>query len=617
VNIPLRQYVTLLSQYLRPHWRRVVVLSVLLGVNITLQIVNPQVLRQFIDLARSNHPINELAVIAVIFAVTAVVGNIAAGTATYLSENVAWSATNALRADLANHALHLDMTYHKLHTAGEMIERIDGDVTAMSNFFSQFVVRVLGTFVLMVGVLVVMYIEDWRIGVAMTGYAILVLLVLRQTKGIAVPYFKEQRQATADLSSFWEERLSGLEDIRSSGAEGYTLRMMYVWMRVLLSKSIRAVLMGRILFSSSIILFAIGNTIAIGIGGYLLGLGALTLGTVYLIFDYTGTLSSNLRVITEQLDDLQRASAGIERVAEMLQTVSKIKDTGQATSSGTMTQAVPDPTPLTPSTHPTPPTLPTPRIETQALALAFQDVSFSYNDNLNEADNAPVLQNIDFDLAPGKVMGLLGRTGSGKTTMARLLFRFYDPVMGEIEINGINLRDLPLAELRKRIGLVTQDVQLFQANVRDNLTFFDTTIPDDHILRTLNELGLKDWLSKLPKGLDSEIESGNGGLSAGEAQLLAFARVFLMDPGLVVMDEASSRLDPATEQLIEQAVDRLLHGRTAIIIAHHLGTVQRADDILILEDGHMLEYGPRRELLTRPDSRFSQLLRTGMQEVLA
>ena len=179
------------------------------------------------------------------------------------------------------------------------------------------------------------------------------------------------------------------------------------------------------------------------------------------------------------------------------------------------------------------------------------------------------------------------------------------------------MRDLPLAELRKRIGLVTQDVQLFQANVRDNLTFFDPGIPDDKILRTLNELGLKEWLSKLPKGLDTDLESGNGGLSAGEAQLLAFARVFLMDPGLVVMDEASSRLDPATEQLIEQAVDRLLHGRTAIIIAHHLGTVQRADDILILEDGRMLEYGPRRELLAQPDSRFSHLLRTGMQEVLA
>ena len=592
-------------------------LCVLLGVNITLQIVNPQVLRQFIDLARSNHPLNELAVIAVIFVTTAVIGNIAAGSATYLSENVAWSATNALRSDLANHALHLDMTYHKVHTAGEMIERIDGDVTAMSNFFSQFVVRVLGTSILMVGVLVVMYAEDWRIGVAMTFYAILVLLVLRRTKGIAVPYFKDQRQALADLSSFWEERLSGLEDIRSSGAEGYTMRLMYTLMRVLLNKSIRAVLMGRILFSSSIILFAIGNAIAVGVGGWLLGFGTLTLGTVYLIFDYTGTLSSNLRVITEQLDDLQRASAGIERVAEMLQTTSKIEDTGRATLPAPETApALPAANGANNAITTTAATAAT-AANTRALALAFRHVSFSYNDNLSEDDNALVLEDIDFDLKPGKVMGLLGRTGSGKTTMARLLFRFYDPTAGEITLNALNLRDLPLAQLRKRIGLVTQDVQLFQASVRDNLTFFDSTIPDDRILATLNELGLKDWLSKLPKGLDSDLESGNGGLSAGEAQLLAFARVFLMDPGLIVMDEASSRLDPATEQLIERAVDRLLRGRTAIIIAHHLGTVQRADDILILEDGHMLEYGARRDLIAQPHSRFSQLLRTGMQEVLA
>jgi ATP-binding cassette subfamily B protein len=166
------------------------------------------------------------------------------------------------------------------------------------------------------------------------------------------------------------------------------------------------------------------------------------------------------------------------------------------------------------------------------------------------------------------------------------------------------------------VGLVTQEVQLFQASVRDNLTFFDASISDERIMRVLGELGLLEWLGRLPNGLDSELESSAGGLSAGEGQLLAFARVFLADPGLVVLDEASSRLDPATEQRIERAVDTLLRGRTALIIAHHLDTVQRADDILILQDGRILEYGPRRALAAQPDSRFAQLLRTGMQEVL-
>jgi ATP-binding cassette subfamily B protein len=164
--------------------------------------------------------------------------------------------------------------------------------------------------------------------------------------------------------------------------------------------------------------------------------------------------------------------------------------------------------------------------------------------------------------------------------------------------------------------MVTQDVQLFRGTIRDNLTFFDLNIPDDRIWAALQALGLDGWCRSLPQGLDTTIEAGGGGLSAGEAQLLAFTRVFLKDPGLVILDEASSRLDPVTERLVERAVAGLLRGRTGIIIAHRLATVERAGTIMILDDGAIAEYGPRAELVADPDSRFSQLLRTGVQEVL-
>ena len=196
---------------------------------------------------------------------------------------------------------------------------------------------------------------------------------------------------------------------------------------------------------------------------------------------------------------------------------------------------------------------------------------------------------LSFALEPGQVLGLLGRTGSGKTTIARLLFRLYDPTRGTVAPGRRRPARTPrLRDLRRRVAMVTQDVQLFQASVRDNLTFFDRAIPDERILR--GDRASWSWATgshALPPGLDTQLEAGGRGLSAGEAQLLAFARVFLRDPGLVILDEASSRLDPATEQLIERAIDRLLRGRTAIIIAHRLGTVQRADEIMILEDGRM------------------------------
>ena len=201
--------------------------------------------------------------------------------------------------------------------------------------------------------------------------------------------------------------------------------------------------------------------------------------------------------------------------------------------------------------------------------------------------------------------------------MARLIFRLYDPQSGCIEINGEDVRNAHLETLRRNIAIVTQDVQLFRASVRDNLTFFDRSISDEQILATLEELELADWYRSLPQGLDTELDTGSRSLSAGEAQLLAFTRVFLRNPGLVILDEASSRLDPATEQRLERAVDKLLQNRTAIIIAHRLGTVHRADEIMILDAGRVSEYGDRKQLAADPDSRFYQLLQTGLEEVLA
>jgi ABC-type multidrug transport system fused ATPase/permease subunit len=245
-----------------------------------------------------------------------------------------------------------------------------------------------------------------------------------------------------------------------------------------------------------------------------------------------------------------------------------------------------------------------------ALPLRFDQVTFAYQ------KDEPVIQDLSFLLKPGKKLGLLGRTGSGKTTLARLVFRLYDPVQGSISLDGSDIRQAKMEALRQHVSIVTQDVQLFRASVRDNLTFFDRKIDDDAILSAIHILGLLDWFQTLTQGLDTMLDSGMHSLSAGEAQLLALTRVFLRNPGLVILDEASSRLDPATEQRIERAIDRLLDQRTAIIIAHRLATVGRVDDIMILENGKVCEYGARDALARDHDSRFYHLLQTGLEEVL-
>jgi ABC-type multidrug transport system fused ATPase/permease subunit len=248
--------------------------------------------------------------------------------------------------------------------------------------------------------------------------------------------------------------------------------------------------------------------------------------------------------------------------------------------------------------------------------VEFRDVTFAYEDDASVGPGQVVLHNLTCRMASGEVLGLLGRTGSGKTTVTRLLLRLYDPTEGSITLGGVALRDAQLAALRGEIGMVTQDVQLFRGSIRDNLTFFERSIPDERIWQALEALGLVEWCKALPQGLETVIEGGGGGLSAGEAQLLAFTRVFLKDPGLVILDEASSRLDPATERLVERAVAGLLRGRTGIIIAHRLSTVEHVDTILILDHGEAVEHGARTKLVADPDSRFSHLLRTGVEEVL-
>ncbi len=580
MTISLQQYRDLLARYLGPQRVRVALLGVVLVATTLLQLANPQIVRFFIDTAIAGGALDSLIGAAVLFLGIALMTQLLRIAATYLGENVGWTATNNLRVDLVLHCLRLDRSFHKVRTPGEMIERIDGDVDALSRFFSQFVIQVLGNLLLLVGVLIALLVEDWRIGAALTAYTLLAMSVMVKLRNMAVPTMTAQRQANAEMYGFLEERLSGLPDIRANGAGAHVMRGLHRVMASAYTTGRKAWAMDLKFWSITLGLFSVGYIIAFAVGAYLFATGSITLGAVYLIFQYTDMLRRPLDQITEQLKDLQKATAGIGRVRELFAIQPDIED-------GTGV------------TYPT-----------GAHSIEFEGVSFGYG------DEEMVLREITFRLEPGRTLGLLGRTGSGKTTITRLLFRLYDPASGTIRLGEHDIRDATLEQLRSSIGMVTQDVQLFGATMRDNLTLFDTSIPDNRILEVLEELGLDGWYKALPDGLDTQLGTGGGSLSAGEAQLLAFARVFLKDPGLVILDEASSRLDPATEQLIERAVDRLLKGRTGIIIAHRLHTVSRADDILILDEGRIAESGNRAQLASDDSSRFAHLLRAGLEEVL-
>jgi ATP-binding cassette subfamily B protein len=582
--IPVRAYFNLLTDYLRPLRPRVVLLGAVLFGTIGLQLLNPQLIKRFIDGALEGRGASALVPLAVTFMLVAVAQQALAIWATYLAEDVGWTATNHLRANLTDHVLHLDMGFHKGHSSGELIERIDGDVTALSNFFSAMMIKVVGNGALVIGVLVMLWLESWIVGLSVTIFTVLALLAMTGLHRVAVPRWKAVRASAATAFGFVGEVVEGTEDITSNGAGPYMEERFNGIQRRWLPETIRGWMGWAWMWSTTIVLYGLSTSIVFILGSWLFGIGTLTVGSVYLVFHYVEMTRHPMEQIRAQMEDLQKAGAAIARVGELTATSTKLRAEGdQAINGG-------------------------------ALRVEFDDVTFSYADDDGQEI---VLHEVDFDIAPGRVVGLLGRTGSGKSTIARLITRLYEPQTGTVRLGGVATGDARVADFRKRVGMVTQDVQLFRASVRDNLTFFNDEIPEDRILDAIHRLELDPWLSSLPHGLDTLLESGSGGLSAGQAQLLAFTRIFLEDPGVVVLDEASSRLDPATEALIERAVDHLLEGRTGIVIAHRLGTVTRADDILILDGGHVVEFGERTMLAADPGSRFSDLLTTGMEEVLA
>ncbi|MCO1660808.1 ABC transporter ATP-binding protein [Pseudonocardia humida] len=552
---------------------RILGMAALLVVSAAIPLVGPQLMRVFIDEAAAGRPVTLLVAVAGGYVAVSFVQQTLRVLVTSASTHLTWAATNELREKVARHILGLDLSFHERHSPGELIERADGDVTALTSFASSFLVQFVGSAVTLLGVLVVVFVEDWRVGLGLAGFVVVAGVTIGRVRHSAVPMAVERRAASAALFGELEERLGGAEELRANAGGAFAIRRFQRALERLIRVSRRASLASRTNWVVTLTVFAAGGVASLLAGTLLFQAGSISLGTVYLLFRYTDLLRGPLEAISDQLPKAQEALAGVSRVRQVLAERSAVPDDGRAT--------------LPPG----------------PLSVELDGVRFAYTPDTD------VLGGLSLTVEPGTVLGVVGRTGSGKTTVTRLLLRLLDPTDGAVRIAGTDVRHVRLADLRKRVALVTQDVQLFAASLRDNLTLFGAhRADDDEMVAVLRDLGLGDWYRALPDGLDTVLGPGGAGASAGEAQLVAFARVFLRDPGLVVLDEATSRMDPVSEARIERAVTMLLVGRTAIVIAHRLGTLDRADRILVLERGRIAEHGPRQALADDAGSLFAGLL---------
>ncbi|MCM3038236.1 ABC transporter ATP-binding protein/permease [Paenibacillus motobuensis] len=572
---------TWLLTYLKPVRGKLALLLVMLLASTALQLINPQIVARFIDTAAADGLVSSLLVLAGAFLVVAVSNQLITVAVSYIGNDVAWRSTNKLRGDLLRHCLKLDMRFHNVKTPGEMIERVDGDVTGISNFFAMFIVQVIGSFVLLAGILGYMFNVNALIAGVMTLFTLLAILFMVIIRNLGVQSSKKEREASAALFGLIEERIAGIEDVQSNGHVPYVMNRFYRAMRSVAITGRRAWMLRIIPWNTTVVLFALAVTAVLMLGVHYYLTGRISLGMLFLIYQYTQMLNDPIEMLGDQVQEFQKAKSGMLRSRELLSSRSEIISGDQ--------ELLPE----------------------DALSLEFEAVSFHYS------EDKPVLNDLTFRVEAGERLGIIGRTGSGKSSLSRVLLRLYNINQGVIRIGGIDITKLDLPALYQRVGMVTQDVQLFDGTLRDNLTLFNPEVSDEQILETTGRLGLSTWIEALPDGLDTHLSSGGSSLSAGEAQLFALTRVFLTEPSLVVLDEPSSRLDAATESMLQLAVDSLMEHCTGVIIAHRLATLEQVDKILVLGDGQILEFGDRKELASRPDSHYARLLATGREEELA
>lgn len=570
-----------LLRYLKPVKGRLAVLLIMLLTSTGLQLLNPQIIKRFIDTAASGGVLTNLIQLAGIFLVVAVFNQLITVAVSYLGNDVAWRATNQLRGDLLKHCLRLDMRFHNVKTPGEMIERVDGDVTSISNFFAMFIVQVIGSFVLLAGILGFMFSVNVPIALVMTVFTLLSILFMVFIRNLGVDSSKNERAASAALFGLIEERIAGIEDVQANGHVPYVMNRFYRTMRTVFRKGRKAWLLRVIPWNTTVVLFALAVTAVLLLGVHYYMEGLISIGTLFLIYQYTQMLNDPIEMLGDQVQEFQKAKSGMLRSRELLSMQSVIQE-------GTEEQLPEGP-----------------------LGLEFSQVHFSYN------QDKPVLQDITFAIKPGERLGIIGRTGSGKSSLSRVLLRLYNLDRGTIRVGGTDITKLSLQALYRRVGMVTQDVQLFDGTLRDNLTLFNGDVSDYMIKETTDRLGLSQWIDTQPEGLDTYLTAGGASLSAGEAQLFALTRVFLTEPSLVILDEPSSRLDAATEGMLQSAIDQLMKQSTGVIIAHRLATLEKVDRIMVLGDGRVLEFGAREELASNPASHYARLLITGREEELA
>ena len=571
-----------LVRMLRPYRRQIFLATVVLVLQTACLLAGPALVKYGVDNGLTANDSSALNKAAVFYLVVAILGLGFGRSVIWLVSRTGERFLRELRERVFRHLIGLSMGFFETEKTGRLVSRMTSDIDALQELISQGLVMFVQNILIFIGAVIVIFFMSWELSLAILVIVPPVLIASRWFRRESNRAYLEVREAIGHNLATLQEGLEGVRVVQAFGREGGWIGRFRTTNETQYEANLETVRISARYFPFVEFTGVLGIAVIVGVGGIFVEQDIVTVGTVLAFVLYINNLFEPIQQLSQLFNTVQSAGAALNKLFALLDTRQNVGEKPGAVD------------------------LP------ESGALKVDAVSFAYgggpadSEGVVHPEGPMVLRDVSVTVHPGERMALVGPTGAGKSTLAKLMVRFYDPREGQISFGGVDLRDATIASLRHRIVVVPQEGFLFAGTIRENVRVGNPEATDEQVEAAVEALGLTDLFGALPEGLDTEVRERGSRLSAGEKQLVSLARAALADPALLVLDEATSNLDPGTERRVERALDRLTEGRTVVVVAHRLSTAARCDRIAVVDDGRLLEIGTHDELLERR-GRYSRL----------
>jgi ABC-type multidrug transport system fused ATPase/permease subunit len=570
-----------LFHFVKPYWKMLVIIGVVMLVSTGLQLLPPLVQREIIDEVVAQELLGQLLRLVLLLIGVYALQQLASFGESYLRHVLGARFIFDLRVRIYRHLQDLSLSFYEQTSTGELMSRVTNDVNALESFITHGVALTTVDLLRLVGACIILITLHWQLALWMLVPIPFIVVGLRIFNQRVRPIYRQARDRLGDINAGLQDNLTGIRVIKAFVQEASELDEFREASDRYRRERIRSIRMWSTVFPILRFLALLGSALVLGFGARMAVLGELTVGTLVAFLSYSTSFYEPLRRLTEVDNIFQQAIAAGERIFELLDQQPNI-------------QSKPDAVVLD-------------EIEGR---VSFEHVNFRYEDK--DEEESHVLHDVTFDMAPGEVVALVGPSGAGKTSIARLLCRYYDPNEGRVLVDGHDIRDVELHSLRRHIAVVLQDTFLFNSTIRDNLRYGNPDASQEALEAAAKAAYAHEFIQQLPDGYDTAIGERGVKLSGGQKQRLALARAIVTDPRILILDEATSSVDAEAEYLIQKALEQVMQGRTSLVIAHRLSTIRSADKIIALENGRIREVGEHSELLEK-DGLYSHLYRRQLE----